>query len=126
MSKWYSEKLRDPRWHHKRDLILKRDDYKCRDCGSEDDLHVHHCYYHGDPWSVPNQFLITLCDPCHLQRQEFEDSLRLEIGRLSSYLKPADIDRFRARFRRVVFEFEGEIEKFSQLVNEIEQGNNVG
>jgi hypothetical protein len=128
MNTQYSEKLRDPRWRAKRNKIIARDGWKCRDCGSDDaeQFHVHHCFYRGNPWDVEDNFLLTLCEACHIYRQGLENSLRLEIGRLSSSLKPADVDRFRARFHRLVFEFEAEIEKFSELVHRIEEGNQVG
>lgn len=123
----YSEKLRDPRWRAKRNKILARDRWKCRDCGSDDaeELHVHHCFYRGNPWDVEDRFLLTLCEACHIERQRLENTLRLEIGRLSSTLKPADVDRFRARFHRLVYEFESEIEKFTSLVSTVEKGNRL-
>lgn len=122
----YSEKLRDPRWRQKRAQILERDKYACRDCGVEDDLQVHHCFYSGEPWDVEDNLLLTLCEACHTARQELEDGLRLKIGRLCSSVKVADVERFKARFSRLVFEFEGEVIKFSELIDKIEEGNRVG
>ena len=114
----YAEKLRDPRWIEKRFAIFKRDDYKCRDCGSEEDLQVHHCYYRGNPWDVEDDLLLTLCETCHATRQDFEDALRLEIGRLSSRLKASDVDRFRVRFKRLAFEFERNISALIEKIYE--------
>lgn len=63
----YSAKLRDPRWQKKRLSILERDDFACQSCfDTESTLHVHHQYYTGgDPWDIPNEALITLCEECH-------------------------------------------------------------
>jgi 5-methylcytosine-specific restriction endonuclease McrA len=63
----------DPKWQAKKVLILIRDNYKCRNCGSTDSLQVHHRQYHffdslrkyKDPWDYDNNLLITLCKNCH-------------------------------------------------------------
>ncbi len=41
----YSIALTNPLWKDKRFRVLKRDEYKCRKCGSERDLHVHHVIF---------------------------------------------------------------------------------
>ncbi len=122
-SSQYSEKLKDRRWLQKRLRILERDDFKCRDCGVNDSfddigLQVHHCYYKGEPWDVEDDFLLTLCENCHAVRQDFEDALRLSIGRLAARLKAADVDRFRVQFNRLTFEFERDLSKFIEKVYE--------
>ena len=68
----YREDLNDERWKMKREKILKRDDYKCRWCGSIDKLDVHHKYYNKYPdgsrvraWDYPDDALIVLCCDCH-------------------------------------------------------------
>jgi hypothetical protein len=63
----YQEQLKDPRWKTKRDLILLRDDYTCQYCldPTAMPLEVHHFYYGQYPWSVPDEWLITLCADCH-------------------------------------------------------------
>lgn len=63
----------DPRWRKKREEILKRDSHKCRNCGSEKNLQVHHRQYHYNKvtgfakqiWDYKDKFLITLCKACH-------------------------------------------------------------
>ena len=65
----YSEKLRDPRWQKKRLEIMNRDAFQCCDCRSKTEtLNVHHAFYRkgADPWDYDNEWLITLCEPCHL------------------------------------------------------------
>jgi 5-methylcytosine-specific restriction endonuclease McrA len=57
-------------WKKQRQLVLKRDNYRCRQCGTTTNLHIHHIVkrkkfgnnellanYHGN--------LITLCRACH-------------------------------------------------------------
>lgn len=67
----YSEKLKDTRWKDKRLLIIERDDFKCRCCGEEDELQVHHTLYKTgkEPWDYEDNELITLCKECHLDAE---------------------------------------------------------
>jgi len=67
--KEYSEYLKDSRWSDKRLIILKRDEFKCSECGCEKNLHIHHKIYIKDkkPWEYDNGFLITLCKGCHFK-----------------------------------------------------------
>jgi len=93
MSDWYSRLLRDPRWIHKRDEILMRDNNTCQRCHNEslesymflnryeariiNYLNVHHLKYVGTyPWETPDEYLITLCLDCHEQ-----DHLCLDINK---------------------------------------------
>ncbi len=69
----YRELLFDKRWLIKRAEIIKRDNYKCKICGSTDRLIVHHKQYHfniqknkkSDPWDYDDKYLVTLCESCH-------------------------------------------------------------
>lgn len=85
IKKVYSEKLKDPRWQKRRLEIFERDDWRCQNCGDKDNtLHVHHKVYVGsDPWDVPSEFLVTLCEICHeqetLQMPVAIDALNKEI-----------------------------------------------
>jgi len=65
--KTYSQKLRDPRWQKKRLQVLERDRWACQRCYSKTEpLEVHHKEYgRGDPWDVPDEWLVTLCEDCH-------------------------------------------------------------
>lgn len=70
MSESYSSKLRDPRWQKKRLEILERDNFMCRVCSDKDDtLFVHHLSYDKEPWTVPDESLVTLCEFCHNQTE---------------------------------------------------------
>ena len=69
-TEWYARMLNDPRWARKRGHILARDNYTCRECGGTHRLEVHHKWYDGKPWEVPDSALITLCDICHELRHD--------------------------------------------------------
>lgn len=71
----YKTQLESPKWERKRQVILKRDNYTCTECGSKDKLHVHHLYYISDhmAWNYPNNALITLCSKCHKKWHEKYD-----------------------------------------------------
>lgn len=65
-NKTYSEKLKDPRWQKKRLKILERDQWICKLFGdSNTTLHVHHEKYKGDPWSISDDHLTSVCQHCH-------------------------------------------------------------
>lgn len=69
----YGSSLLDPRWKARRAVILNRDRNRCINCGSGDDLQVHHRQYHFSkslnefilPWDYDERYLITLCEKCH-------------------------------------------------------------
>ena len=55
------------KWKHKRAEIIRRDHKKCKICGSENELQVHHIYSldTNPELRLENSNLITLCDHCH-------------------------------------------------------------
>lgn len=69
----YNLHLKNKLWLKKRNIILYRDNFKCKLCGSGNSLNVHHTQYHFDsvagrfryPWEYNDKFLITLCNACH-------------------------------------------------------------
>lgn len=69
----YNSMLLKPEWHHKRVMILNRDNNRCRNCGGIINLQVHHKQYHKNrkdgefmkPWNYKENYLITLCKNCH-------------------------------------------------------------
>jgi len=63
-SKKYKAYLESPEWFAKREEILKRDNYECRECGSPNLLQVHHLNYNNLFDEKPED-LMTLCKPCH-------------------------------------------------------------
>lgn len=83
----YKEKLLDPRWQKKRLEILQRDNFTCQHCwDKESTLHVHHKeYFKGlDPWDIKNDYLVTLCESCHLYETE---NMSISILQLSGWIK---------------------------------------
>lgn len=68
----YSSLLKRKEWKTKRNFILKRDNYCCKKCGDKQKLQVHHIFYiEGNmPWEVPNNYLITVCETCHIKIHE--------------------------------------------------------
>ena len=56
-------------WHSRRQTVLDRDDYQCRNCGvndSEEQLHVHHIVPISAGGAHDTTNLATLCKPCHM------------------------------------------------------------
>jgi hypothetical protein len=98
----YSDKLKDPRWQKKRLEILNRDKWTCQICfDTEKTLHVHHRrYLRGrEPWDIPNECLVTLCESCH----EFETSeMQSQLDDLNCMIKDkffsADVNKLTASF----------------------------
>lgn len=69
----YADLLQRSEWLKKREVILVRDQHRCLNCGSSNNLQVHHRQYHRDvktgnfkkPWEYKDHYLITLCFDCH-------------------------------------------------------------
>lgn len=64
----YSEQLQHPKWLEKKELIFKRDGYKCLICGdSTHRLQVHHLCYFPDThaWEYDDELLKTVCMKHH-------------------------------------------------------------
>ncbi|MFN4286603.1 MAG: HNH endonuclease [Lacibacter sp.] len=69
----YRQLLLHPLWLQRRNAILQRDSYRCRNCGATSQLQVHHRQYHvyrhnnfrKEPWAYADHLLITLCRSCH-------------------------------------------------------------
>lgn len=62
----YQDFLRTPYWATVAEMVRKRDNYKCQECGSMENLNVHHKTYenHGDEIHHIED-LICLCQKCH-------------------------------------------------------------
>lgn len=63
----YKQQLKNQLWLNKKAEILKRDNYRCTNCGSILNLQVHHKRYISGrmAWDYDNNDLITLCRNCH-------------------------------------------------------------
>ena len=62
--------LRSDEWAHKRSLVLERDDYQCKKCGSTRSLQVHHLSGYSQLPKEPITCLVTLCSKCHQKQHE--------------------------------------------------------
>lgn len=93
-NKSYAELLRDPQWQRKRLEVLQRDDWQCVECKARDKtLDVHHKRYPRwglAPWEVDDEWLVTLCQPCHGQvtalrqlARSLLDAIEIRTGALS-------------------------------------------
>lgn len=74
----YAQKLKDPRWQERRRQILERDESTCQLCGTTDGtLNVHHAHYitGREPWEYEDEYLKTLCEPCHLKWHDAQNRL---------------------------------------------------
>lgn len=72
----YSAYLKSPEWRSLRKLVLKRDRYRCTDCGTRayhmdfnpdgEKLVVHHLHYDGiDTMTFTADQCVALCHRCH-------------------------------------------------------------
>ena len=50
-----------------RHRLLERDGWRCQNCGSSKDLHVHHLTKRSELGDDTEENLITLCALCHKQ-----------------------------------------------------------
>lgn len=85
----YNALLNDWRWKVKAQEIKKRDGYRCQNCGTHHKLNVHHLVYLKiKPWEYADNYLITLCDRCHLFEHACLDAINYDIkdGLLSGML----------------------------------------
>ena len=73
MKQAYNELLQRPEWKRKRMEILNRDGHRCKNCGNDKNLQIHHRQYikysrtgkHVLPWNYEGRLLVTLCHSCH-------------------------------------------------------------
>jgi hypothetical protein len=54
-------------WRDKRIEVLERDEYRCQQCGSQENLDVHHRKARKDGGDDSLENLQTLCEHCHSQ-----------------------------------------------------------
>ena len=64
----YNEYLQSPAWQSKRGKVLRRDDFICQGCFTNEATEVHHLtyeHYNIEPGSEPLFHLVAICKPCH-------------------------------------------------------------
>lgn len=83
-SKWWMETSK---------RIKARDHNTCQMCGCNDKpLSVHHLYYGEDGnIHIPDDCLITLCEDCHLEQQDYKDLCRQSLEELRFELTDFEI-----------------------------------
>lgn len=74
----YLEQLQTPEWKARAEQVKQRDGYKCQICGKNYILNAHHVLYEPDllAWEYPDNYLITLCDTCHLYEHSIIDNIK--------------------------------------------------
>jgi 5-methylcytosine-specific restriction endonuclease McrA len=74
----YSKYLQSPEWKKKRELVLKRDNYKCQACLTGLATQVHHKSYEfvDLSGSEPCFDLVSVCYPCHCKIEEMKKNNR--------------------------------------------------
>jgi len=101
----YKEKLLDPRWQKKRLEILQRDEFTCQSCGDDKStLHIHHRrYLQGrDPWDVPDNLLVTLCESCHeKEKDEMEEYIPILIEQIKDKFLGDDVREIAYAFHKL-------------------------
>jgi len=128
----YKEKLKDQRWIIRREEILQRDNYTCRRCGCEDEIHgkflilnVRHKYYmpNTDPWDYPGEALITWCSKCHREEtilKILQELNSLFVQRMSLY--KANLVATSKRTKAEYNQLSNDIAKLREKLRKIEYG----
>lgn len=97
----YEKKLKLPQWQRRRLEIMKRDEFKCVECGTDEkELQVHHEKYikGNEPWEYPDELLVTLCRDCHKAKHTPEPATLSEnpvIVKLSELALPMVLEFYR-------------------------------
>jgi len=106
----YFDDLKHPLWQKRRLEVFNSENWKCQECQSTTkQLTVHHSIYVNKwhLWEYPDELLLSLCEDCHLERQNVEESLRIE---LMKRLKRVPLKRLKIIFWRVMKDAMGEPE----------------
>ena len=67
-------------WIQKKEQVLQRDGNRCTNCGSNQELEIHHKTYDNIGKEKPDSDLLTLCRPCHLKHHEEYSSYTSQEG----------------------------------------------
>jgi 5-methylcytosine-specific restriction endonuclease McrA len=51
-------------------LVLNRDSWRCQNCGSSQNLEVHHQQFRSHSGNDSEENLITLCSYCHMSKHK--------------------------------------------------------
>ena len=96
----FKDQYNHPKWQAKRLEIMRRDNYCCVLCDSEDkQLHVHHRYYKRGKklWEYKKECYLTVCHSCHeylhIVQDELNNSLSLVNPILLECLAKSDLKK---------------------------------
>lgn len=84
----YKTQLKQPEWREKRCEIITRDRHKCKFCGENRWLNVHHWTYDDGKlaWEYEDNRLVTFCKDCHEWYHKLNGfSVPVNGGKLSVY-----------------------------------------
>lgn len=89
----HQEYINSPKWKAKRQMVLERDNFRCRKCGTGKNLDVHHITYENIG-NEPLDDLVTLCRNCHeeVHKYDFENKKFEAEGRSGDFLYCIDYD----------------------------------
>lgn len=99
----YNEQLKTPAWQEKALEIKRRDLFICQHCKeTKPILHVHHKAYvfEWKAWEYPNDYLITLCDECHLEAHEWISRIDITIESLLINVDPIELYKALIKLKR--------------------------
>jgi len=72
-----------PNWKEIRQRILERDDHQCQNCGSGDELHIHHIEllssFDGYKEANKGNNLVTLCAGCHASVEWGDMEVKIDV-----------------------------------------------
>jgi len=68
------QRLSAEKYNLLRHRVLERDGWRCQNCGSSNDLHVHHLEKRSKLGDDTVDNLITLCAICHHTQHQFPNS----------------------------------------------------
>lgn len=112
----YNLYLKSPEWFEKRNAVLQRDQYKCRNCDSKKNIQVHHKTY-ANVYNERLTDLVTLCDECH-KKYHAEEKVHLLLHVEDQFLTDRFIEN---AFRHPLFH--GVSEKNKELFRKFNKKN---
>ena len=64
----YLEYLKSDHWKKLRQEVMRRDGFRCVDCGRKNHLQAHHTFYHAELTEHVAADFVTVCFRCHQKR----------------------------------------------------------
>ena len=81
----YHAQLQSPEWIERAMTLKKEADWRCELCHKrqgEVKISVHHTFYVSGMmlWEYPRCLLMCLCDACHVERQNLEQAIYINVA----------------------------------------------